>query len=647
MLKKIFAAAAIFLLLIGLPAYALADTKPIEIYINGQKVDSDVPPVIVNDRTLAPVRVISENLGAQVTWDNTNRLVKVATASKNITLKIDDKKAVVDGQEIALDAPATIVNDRTLVPLRFLSESLGADVTWDNDQRRVVINSGKTKITGFSYEVVDGKPAVVITGDGPLNYSKVNTDIEGKFAIDVEANLGTKENVFDVDSEFLDKAIAGEISVDPPTARIVLNLKSAASPKISSSSDKKNLYLTFDTVLKDVTAKKDDGDLKVNIEAADSCTINYFLLSNPDRLVLDIKNIKLGEKTSVDTPANDFVENIRLGQFSDDTVRVVFDLKKDAAYQVSQNGGDISVVFSKIDTITNIEVTNQGGVAFIDIDADGKINYEFTEGKNKKKFKLTAYNAGLGEDLANSGTINVNNGVIDRIEFSKIKDGNASNLEITFYAASYSTGQLLSNSPSSLIRLEMYPSQTAAEGLLTGKKIVVDPGHGGSECGALANGVQEKDINLGIGLKLAKVLEDNGAEVYMTRDDDTYVGLYERANMANDLNADLFISIHSNAATSSTPSGTETLYYPTAEKKLLAQAVQKALISAINLNNRGIVERPGLVVTRETKMPSVLVEVGFMTNPSDFALLMDDSFRQRAAEGICQGIIDYFSQKTD
>ena len=169
MLKKIALVTIMLMLLLGIPIYGMASFKPIEIYINEQKIESDVPPIIVNDRTLAPVRVISENLGAEVYWDNDNRLVQVITPSKTIILKIDDRKALVDGQEILLDVPAKIVNDRTMVPLRFLGETLGAKVGWDNDLRRVIINRTGTKIVDISYETIEGKPSVVIKGTALWN----------------------------------------------------------------------------------------------------------------------------------------------------------------------------------------------------------------------------------------------------------------------------------------------------------------------------------------------------------------------------------------------------------------------------------------------------------------------------------------------
>ena len=97
-------------------------------------------------------------------------------------------------------------------------------------------------------------------------------------------------------------------------------------------------------------------------------------------------------------------------------------------------------------------------------------------------------------------------------------------------------------------------------GLLTNKIIIVDPGHGGSDPGAVAGNIKEKDLNLQVAKILTDMLKEAGANVYMTRKDDRYVGLYTRAAIANNLNADLFISIHHNASSNSAAKGVMTLF---------------------------------------------------------------------------------------
>lgn len=638
--KKIFFATLILFLILSIPIYCMAATNPIEIYINGQKIESDVAPIIVSDRTLAPVRVISENLGAEVYWDNDNRLVQIITPSKTIILKIDDTKALVDGQEIVLDVPAKIVNDRTMVPLRFLGETLGAKVSWDNDLRRVIINRSGAKIVDFAYEVIDGKPTVIIKGDSPLEYSMVETQDDNRLAIDIKGHLDTLKNALYIYDNYLSKAVAGEIFTDPPTTRVVLELEPQVTFRTYSSPDKKNIFISFENILEELTFESQQHELLVRLKTTNATIADYFFLSNPDRLVLDISDTILPEINTPEVPENNFVKDVRIGQFTDNTVRVVFDLKNDINYQVFQNDNVFSVIFSQVRTVEDVNITSQGDITYVEILASDEIGYEVKADKNKKQLKIIMPAVAIGNNLASRDVINIADGIIDYIELVKVKDIKNYNLELIINLNSFTSYEMLSSPPSANIRLALHSSP------LINKLIVIDPGHGGSDPGAVVGNVKEKDLNLDIALKLKNLLELNGAKVVMTREDDTFVNLYARAGIANEINADLFISIHHNSATSSA-TGTETLYYPDPEKKLFAQALLKAVVSQIGFYNRGIVERPGIVVTRETKMPSALVEVGFLTNKNDLALMMTDEFRQKVAQGMLQGIIDYLSGRSN
>ncbi|HHV17475.1 MAG TPA: AMIN domain-containing protein [Thermoanaerobacterales bacterium] len=640
MLKKSAFVMILLILLLSIPISGMASLKPIEIYINDQKIESDVPPVIVNGRTLAPVRVISEKLGAEVYWDNDNRLVQVITPSKTIILKIDDRKALVDEQEVLLDVPAKIVNDRTMVPLRFLGETLGAKVGWNNDLRRVIINRTGTKIVDLSYETIGGKPSVVIKGDSPLEYTLIETEDNDRLAIDITGHLDTLKNALYIYDSYLNKALAGEIFNDPPVTRVVLDLKPGVSFRTYSSSDKKTIFLTFDNTLEDVIIESQKHELLVKLKTTNPTDVTYFFLSNPDRLVLDINDTMLSEMAPPEVPENDFVNAVRLGQFSENTVRVVFDLKNDINYQVFQDNNVFSVIFSEGHTVEDIQVTREGDMALVEIAADGEIGYELKADKNKKQLKIVMPAVAIGKNLLDQDVIKITDDIIEYIELVKVKDAKNYNLEIIIHLNSFTSYEMLSSPPTSLIRLGIHKSP------LKNRLIAIDPGHGGSEPGAVVGNVKEKDLNLDIGLKLKKLLEASGAKVFMIRDDDTFISHFVRAGMANEINADLFVSIHNNSAGSGA-SGTETLYYPDPEKKLFAQTLQKAVVRHIGLNDRGIVERPGIVVTRETKMPSALIEVGFMTNKNDLSLLVTDEFRQKVAEGILQGIIDYLSGQID
>ena len=178
---------------------------------------------------------------------------------------------------------------------------------------------------------------------------------------------------------------------------------------------------------------------------------------------------------------------------------------------------------------------------------------------------------------------------------------------------------------------------------VTGKKIVLDPGHGGSDSGAKALGIVEKTLNLDIALRTKNLLENAGFSVVMTRTTDTYVSLAGRAAIANNSNADIFISIHGNAFNGSA-NGVETFWYGKFEKAnsiRLANLLQDNVVSKTNISHRRVAEGNYHVI-RETEIPSALLEVGFIDNPSDAAKLKQSKYKQLAAEGIMLGVLDYF-----
>lgn len=193
--------------------------------------------------------------------------------------------------------------------------------------------------------------------------------------------------------------------------------------------------------------------------------------------------------------------------------------------------------------------------------------------------------------------------------------------------------------------------------------IYIDPGHGGVDSGASYGGVYEKNLALSVANKLKENLIQLGYQVLMTRTADYNVDFKtERSQMANQSNADLFISIHFNATglASSNATGIETYWYqydpeyqpkinaamhndPTrlAESEILANQVQASLISGTGAVNRGV-RRETFAVLRETAIPSILVELGFMDNPSDLQKIKQDSYQTKLANVLAQGIDNWY-----
>ncbi|MBP2654898.1 MAG: cell wall hydrolase/autolysin [Firmicutes bacterium] len=190
------------------------------------------------------------------------------------------------------------------------------------------------------------------------------------------------------------------------------------------------------------------------------------------------------------------------------------------------------------------------------------------------------------------------------------------------------------------------------KGSLIGKVVVVDPGHGGSNPGAIANNNREADNNLAVGLKLRDKLLQAGAKVIMTRDSDRTVApegsslteeLKARVNIAEANNADIFVSVHSNSNPNTAVAGAMTFYAQSAAPQL-AEKVQSSLINETQAVNKGI-STANFYVLRNSQMPSILVEMGFVSNADEATRLGSDVYRDKIAQGIFNGISSYFQNK--
>ena len=190
---------------------------------------------------------------------------------------------------------------------------------------------------------------------------------------------------------------------------------------------------------------------------------------------------------------------------------------------------------------------------------------------------------------------------------------------------------------------------------LKGRTITIDPGHGGSDSGAIGpTGIMEKSITLRVSRELKRLLEAEGATVILTRTGDTEVStkganatsveeLEARCEVANRAHADIFLSIHADAFTNREVKGTTAYYYTQGSKKskLLADCVRTALIDAIGTLDRGT-QTSNFYVVKHTDMPAILVEISFISNPDEEKMMNSEEGIKKIAQGIADGIADYF-----
>jgi N-acetylmuramoyl-L-alanine amidase len=192
--------------------------------------------------------------------------------------------------------------------------------------------------------------------------------------------------------------------------------------------------------------------------------------------------------------------------------------------------------------------------------------------------------------------------------------------------------------------------------------VVLDAGHGGKDEGARAQGLVEKDLTLDVTRRTQKLLQQYGFKTVMTRSDDSFISLPERAAIGNRTENAIFVSIHFNHAYSGASTGVETFYASekvapeeawtwvgffnkpeatnTDNGETLAGFIQASMVTRTDATNRGIKGRP-LHVLRHTRCPAVLVECGFISNPMESRTIAIPEYRDRLAKSIAEGVMSY------
>ncbi|GMK42476.1 hypothetical protein PCCS19_55360 [Paenibacillus sp. CCS19] len=488
------------------PAIGQAASVAPKLYLNGKLLESQEDPQIVDKSTLVPVRVVAEGLGYNVGWSQSIKQINIQDDLTSITLTVDSRSASVNGSVVQLDAAAKIINKVTMVPIRFVAESLGLQVYYDKPTKAVHLYKHADSTVGLDSPVPGGTSGTVIEDSGS---SSGSNGLQGS---DPSGSSGGSNTGSLVDNSNSDS--------QNPNATLPANVAG---------------------LLKSVQF---DGSSSVLIDYDGTIIANKaFTLNSPDRIVLDLPNSAFSSSLTpgeVVVDSHPSLTKIRyaVGPDSPTTLRVVFDLKAASSYNISEQSGRIQV----------------------DI-----------------------FDPAVVPPLINPSNPSVDSGD------------------------------------------KMY-------------KVVIDAGHGGTDPGtSSATGLYEKTFNLSIVLKVKELLDkEKRIQVTYTRLDDTYPTRTDRVNMANNLKADAFISIHANSFTSPATNGTETYYYRE-DSKPFAQIMHKYLVPATGLKDNGV-RYGNFQVIRETTMPAILLETGYMSNANDVKALFDNAIQNRIAAAIVAGI---------
>ena len=691
--------------------------------IDGRELQNlPMPPVILNDYTLVPAREVFEQLGAFVEWNGAEGHVYIAYGFDLVVLQIDNNVAYLNEEPIMMEVAPKIINDKTMIPVRFAAEALGFKVGWDSNKRIVSVDSvtnnrqdstiivpeshsplpspsappvtdntnnsdyiaghigedesyspldqpitdledilpakdvTKTKITAAKYpdtsittiNIIDnGRHAVDILASSEI--SKVETLLlpDNRLVIDfygAEMKVSSTELTPKTTSAYRKIRVAQNQIVPEKITRVVLELQNAVSFSTVLSPDRKTLSVDFEmNTITDVAYSEDAKASYITITGLRSPTVNISNLTNPIRLVIDMPYSQIDAK---EIPVfNRYISTVRAAQFETNTARVVLDLEDRAKYSVTYSANS-AIIKIEEPTYKNIWYDNDLKTITLRKDTFSPINADSiikTDLYSKSQYIFTL--PGNYSGIYGYGDYEINDNNMRSISIETV----GGNTQIVAHERKVFEAVITEDSQYIYIAFKN-PKEVYS------RIIVIDPGHGGSDPGTSGFGVEEKTYTLDISMRLMDMLNENyantGIKAYATRTDDSYMSRFDRAPYANEI-GDMFVSVHLNsAAPNQIPHGTETYYHPhdndatvglTTEK--MADIFQKNLLSTLGSEDRKV-KKNTYTVLLETKIPSVLCEIGFLSNPDEAAKLKSPEYRQMSAQALYTSIMEAFSVYT-
>ena len=655
--------------------------EEVHITVNGEALTGlDMPPVIVNDRTLVPVRAIFEKLGAEVVWNATSQEVYITLDNQLEVLKIDSKTGLINGLEFTMDVPAKIINDRTMIPARAALEAFSCTVGWDDATRTVSVYdadhkpqtpSGGESASGSGSGSTSGSTSQGATGSvtatSPITVQSVTVPSsttakqnfsvncsgtiekyncflldQNRIVVDVyNANNGiANANITNTNSAIVTSIRSAQNQTTPERiARVVFDISSGAGYSATLSADKKSIVVSFESNHVSGFSMTESGNSDViTITGTSAPAANIQMLGSPDRLVIDIPNATNQLQSTYSGNLN-YVEQARVSMVDTTTTRIVLDLNRMVSYSTATSGNSLVVTVNK-STLDHMSYDSQNHVLTLK-NVDGISANSISESDQYLSGQYVLTLNGNYRSTYGYGTIAAGDGYVQSIV---VENGSNGNTRFVVKESQILATKIKDNG--STIEISFVNPKEVYD-----KVVVLDAGHGGSDPGTSGNGMTEKDVNLDILLRTKALFDADGRiKVYVTRDSDTYPTNISRAQMANQ-SADLFVSIHQNAAENPAGNGIEVLYCNHANEtgnkltsKIAAQFMQNYMVSATGLTDRGIDLRTDLIVLNQTAVPAILIECGFLTNSTDAAVLQSSASRDKIANAIYSAITDMLNQ---
>lgn len=445
--------------------------------------------------------------------------------------------------------------------------------------------------------------------------------------------------------------------------------------QVSETNIVEQLQDAFNTTLQQVTAPEvEKMPLRLNTKyyidnlttKPNAVLINGFgsltvekpmILTNPTRIVFDMSNTLVAQNLRNREFKINETENVKIGQFSVNKARIVITTPNVEKYIPIYSNDNQSLLIANMNSVipSSLYTTSADVLTYnletLDSQTESmtlSFNNPVVHGFDKTNDEITVYlynvskyndatfkNTFLKSHLFANAKISLMNGNGLKLTIPINKDS----LVNTYLGADGKALKISVKAPKKPAAQKTPAAPSSVSGV---KRVVIDAGHGGTDYGAIRNGINEKDITLDVAKRVESLLKKQGYQVTMTRTNDIYVSLQDRVSISENVSPDIFVSIHVNSSTRPEITGIETHYYHQ-ESLNLAQTVHSAFASAVKSNNRGLFKSKFYVINHTTS-PAILIEIGFISNDNERAQLVSEKRKQDTAKSIVEGINNYFKQ---
>lgn len=574
------------------------NAEEITLCINNKELtDLPMPPVIFNGYSLVPAREVFEAFGAAVDWNGTTQQVTIKHENNTVILTINSTQATVNGSVKTLETPAKIINDKTMIPVRFVAEAINKDVRWDSATRTA--NICDIPVTTTTTKEATTEATTVTTTKAAVTTTKETT------------TETTTTGPVDVKDVQLKKGDAAD------TVVINCSGRAAYTSILSQNGD----LLTLD--IEKATLAGSRGIIEEGTYLKGG--FYYQLKEGFVRVSLDMYsdmgyNITVND-SSIMIMLSPSIVNSTDNNNSSDTHHEATDKNGSGNAALGNNAhySDYSLVLDDPRNVIDIK------------------DIQHTDNYTQNSYVLT-----IPEDissLVSSGTYSVGDKFIDSISVNSY--GRYST--ITFNTVRVIAVDIQREDSQVVINI-MNPKD------MYDKIIVLDAGHGGDAVGALGSGLVEKELTLDITKRALELFEEDGEiKAYATRESDVNPSFDARTDLGNQV-GDAFVSIHINSADSSSAAGTETFcLYPNdpgngLTSYILAEKLLNNLLDELGTKDRGV-KSDNLIVLRQSEIPASLMEVAFISNPEEAnRVLASEEYRQRAAQAVFDSVKELFDE---